>query len=490
MYSMKRKIALSEIVQGSRRVAYQRVRNGCTTTTTTINLGMISLPVLGDLTMEPEIEPQRERAKRPDRWTREEVSKMLEIVGNLKSDQADSKTGKLPGDLWFKVSDEMKSQGFNRQPSAVVSKLHRDKAKWKPESRGKSSSSSHMSGIDSFKKEDEEKMMLSYHGKKETFGQKKRMPLHWSASRASEIERENSSSNRPQLLEFGAWFQTVFVPVDSTGNYTNVCRYWMTKGRKKHNFDARTPTSIERASREMIQAPKTQLKQTPSKLATSTDGPPSSVPRSSTEKSLQSRSGIDNRELSTRNHQKYRGGKSLPPLFLTIRSFGGVGLKRGASNSSVQSEIEEKPAKKVRYVMGPRDVMGVNGTSIDMIAQDEASASNYRSPKSFSKSPTQRDTPNKPPQLAIILAEEREAVQQKILAADEARKRLKLAIDAYKETAAEEYRQKQLAISTHDQRAEAALEAAKEREKELAGQEETHKKARERLEKIQSLLDD
>lgn len=106
------------------------------------------------------------------------------------------------------------------------------------------------------------------------------------------------------------------------------------------------------------------------------------------------------------------------------------------------------------------------------------------------KSPTQRDTPNKPPQLAIILAEEREAVQQKILAADEARKRLKLAIDACKETAAKEYRQKQLAITTHDQRAEAALEAAKEREKELAGQEETHKKARERLEKIQSLLDD
>lgn len=256
--------------------------------------------------MEPEIEPQRERAKRPDRWTREEVSKMLEIVGNLKSDQADSKTGKLPGDLWFKVSDEMKSQGFNRQPSAVVSKLHRDKAKWKPESRGKSSSSSHMSGIDSFKKEDEES---DYNGDKsvgrEIFPDDRQeddafIPWKegniWSEEEdAIAFECIKSQRHRERELKLepitaSRIWRLVSDRLRSRGfhrKYTNVCRYWMTKGRKKHNFDARTPTSIERASREMIQAPKTQLKQTPSKLATSTDGPPSSVPRSSTEKSLQ-----------------------------------------------------------------------------------------------------------------------------------------------------------------------------------------------------------
>ncbi|KAB8303455.1 hypothetical protein EYC80_004877 [Monilinia laxa] len=517
------------------------------------------------LGMKPEIEPEGEGTKSIRRWTPKEFSKLLEIVGNLRSDQVDSKIGNIRGEFWCRVSDKMKLHGFDRQPAAVATKFSRYKGKLKLKCSEKTSSIWDVNDSDSSEEDDEEE---EYNGEKAVGSENWPDNRHkdcafipWTAGNTWSEEEDTiafecikSQRDRERELKLepitaDQLWHMVSDRLLSRGfyrKYTNVCRYWTTKGREKHNLDARTPSAIEKASRETMQAPKIQLKQTPSKSTTSTNDPPSSILKSSAEKSLQPVSAnseptlgneqplmvspqqytILKTQYSKFNHfdnlmmaelvketglnreqikiwyrqQRAIDAKELEmqakkepsnPLFDKLQ-LGDVGLKRSASNICVQNKVEEKPAKKFRYSMGSGDLMGNKGASVDMRAQDEAS--DHRPTESGTTLTSQSGPPASTIQAQLQHPSPNSATQR-----DATDKQSELAILLAKEHESiqqkilandEERKRLKLAIATHKERAEAELEAARAKEKELEVQEEIYMNAIKRITKVQNLLDD
>lgn len=90
----------------------------------------------------------------------------------------------------------------------------------------------------------------------------------------------------------------------------------------------------------------------------------------------------------------------------------------------------------------------------------------------------------------MTLIVERENVRQKILLSEKQHGQLKLVIAAYKEKAAEDQDQLELLIAAHKEKAAASLKSLEAKEQELTIQDESQRKLRRRIEKIDSILSD
>ncbi|KAJ8070759.1 hypothetical protein OCU04_001125 [Sclerotinia nivalis] len=254
------------------------------------------------------MDSERKPARLP-RWRSKEVAKLKEIIHRLEK----GKMGGPRSAFWQEAANEMNACGYDRQAGAVYVKWHRviRNTPSKPTKRTSSTiwDVSDSDGIENEEEEDDEEV-------DEDGAKSDGLPLkelkdddftpwtsgnNWSEEEdaiafeciKSQREREKVLMLEPITAE-EIW-RMVSKSLASQGFYRkapNVCRYWNTKGKEKHNFDARTPTVIEKASGETVWISEEQPKQKAWKpygirMASRQDNPPSSILENSTENSSQ-----------------------------------------------------------------------------------------------------------------------------------------------------------------------------------------------------------
>ncbi|TGO58200.1 hypothetical protein BOTNAR_0185g00060 [Botryotinia narcissicola] len=319
---------------------------------------------------------------------------------------------------------------------------------------------------------------------------------------------------------------------------TNICYYWKNKGREKYNFDERTPDTIEKSSRGTVRVRGGKSAQnSPGHAARQTD-PRHTISQSSTEEYFQNNSraetamgdtqiqvsswqhdllmiqyrkynGLDNpvmnkleedtglsreqiklwyrnqraidaKEADVQREVKLQTEKELPTPILDGSEFQSMELKRyRVSDIGYHLQEEETPAKRVRHSLGPEilDKPETFGRRSIIPEPNEPSAndvtiSTIEVQQPFLKPITQRNIPESTSDVATVMKANRELEQQKVNAAEE------------------EYKQLELAIVAHKERADLELKAANAKERELKVQREIREKATKRIAMIESFLDD
>ncbi|KAI9645386.1 hypothetical protein NHQ30_006124 [Ciborinia camelliae] len=494
-------------------------------------------------TEDPTMEPERKQGRSP-RWQSKELVKLKEIVRNF---GIDKKGGPLSA-FWQNVSTEMKVYGYDRQASALYHRWNRLNRKLPSTYLDRTSTMWDISDSDGA--EDEEDIK-DEEGDESDIGPEN-VPKddvvkpwatgnNWSeeedavAFKCIKGQRDREAELKVEPISADQLWHMVSESLASHGFYRktpNIYRYWTTKGREKHNLDAKAPSAIERAPDEALRISGKQPKQIPSKPAARRGNPSNSVPVGSTEESFQVNSAEATPEdaqplkLSSQQHNILRTQYSKynhldNPVVIQLEKetglnreqikrsmdtkeaeaqtvkelssplLGDIGSKRHrVSDIGFQSQVEEKPVKKSRHSLGSESLVeNYKRDSVDFKAQNEAF--DYHPPvaglsvpadndpavstievQHTSQLATQRETSDHASQMTAILTAEREMSQQKMLAAEE------------------EYRQLKLAIVAHKEKAAAELEVANTKEQELAVQEEIQKKIKNRIAHIDIILND
>ncbi|KAF7956524.1 hypothetical protein EAE96_003860 [Botrytis aclada] len=331
----------------------------------------------------------------------------------------------------------------------------------------------------------------------------------------------------------------------------NIYIYWKNKGREKYNFDERTPDVIKNSSRGITRVRGGKSAQNSPGLAAGQIGPGHSISESSTEKYFQNNSkaetamgdgqiqvlpwqhdllmiqysiynrldnpvvnqleedtglsreqiklwyknqrAIDAKEAELQKEVKPRTEKEPSAPMLDEPEFQSMGLKRYRVSDIGYHRQEEEPAKRVRRSLGPEILMkNHGGVLVDSKSQDKPQSFGRRSfipepngPSAndvaistievqppFLKSTTQRNIPESTSDVATVMKANRELELQKLHAAEEA------------------YKQLELAVINHKERADLELKAANAKERELTVQREIREKATKRIAMIESFLDD
>ncbi|KAF7944875.1 uncharacterized protein EAE97_005508 [Botrytis byssoidea] len=332
----------------------------------------------------------------------------------------------------------------------------------------------------------------------------------------------------------------------------NIYHYWKNKGREKYNFDERTPDMIEKSSRGTVRVRGGKSAQnSPGHAARQTE-PRHTIPQSSTEEYFQNNTraetamgdaqiqvsswqhdllmiqfrkynGLDNpvmnkleedtglsreqiklwyrnqraidaKEADVQREVKLQTEKELPTPILDGPEFQSMELKRyRVSDIGYHLQEEETPAKRVRHSLGPEILVNNHGgILVDSRSQDKPESFGRRSiipepnepsandvtistievQQPFLKPITQRNIPESTSDVTTVMKANRELEQQKVHAAEE------------------EYKQLELAIVAHKERAGLELKAADVKERELTVQREIREKAKKRIALIESFLDD
>ncbi|TGO58951.1 hypothetical protein BCON_0049g00040 [Botryotinia convoluta] len=212
---------------------------------------------------------------------------------------------------------------------------------------------------------------------------------------------------------------------------------------------------------------------------------------------------IDAKEADLQKEVKLQTEKELPTPILDEPAFQSMGLKRyRVSDIGYHRQEEENPAKSVRHSLGPEILMkNHEGILVDSKSQassdfcsildkpetfgrrsiipepNESSAndvamSTIEVQQPFLKPATQRNIPESTSDVTTVMKANRELEQQKVHAAEE------------------EYKQLELAIIAHKERADLELKAANAKERELTVQREIREKATKRIAMIESFLGD
>ncbi|KAF7918389.1 hypothetical protein EAE99_008985 [Botrytis elliptica] len=332
----------------------------------------------------------------------------------------------------------------------------------------------------------------------------------------------------------------------------NIYIYWKNKGREKYNFDERTPDTIEKSSRGIVRVRGGKSAQNSPGHAAHKIDPCNSIPQSSTEEYFQNNSraetamgdvqvqvtsqqhdllmieytkynhldnpvvnkleedtglsreqiklwyrnqrAIDAKETDIQKEVKLQTEKDLSIPILDETRVQSMGLKRyRVSDIGYHLQEEENPAKRARHSLGPEILMkNHGGILVDSKSQDKPETFGRRSiipePNEPSandvaistievqqpslKSAPQRNIPDSTSDVTTVMKANREMEQQKVHAAEE------------------EYKQLELAIAAHKERADLELKAAHAKERELTVQREIREKATKRIAMIESFLDD
>ncbi|CAD6447076.1 039eb817-8121-40f7-8010-a6fc7924830d [Sclerotinia trifoliorum] len=243
------------------------------------------------------------------RWNSTEIAKLKDIILRLEN-------GKMKGprnEFWQEVADEMKACGYDRQAGAVYVKWHRI-VKNAPSKQSKRTPRTmwDVSDSDDLENENEGDDEEDDEGGARGDG----LPLkdskdddstpwtegnNWSeeedaiAFECIKGQRERETKLKLEPITADEMWRMVSKCLASRGFYRkcpNVCRYWNTKGKEKHNLDARTPSAIEKAQGETVWVSEEQAKQKAwkpygVKSTSRQDKPSSSILESSTENSSQ-----------------------------------------------------------------------------------------------------------------------------------------------------------------------------------------------------------
>lgn len=203
------------------------------------------------------------------RWGSRELAKLKEIFHRLEN-------GKMKGahhGFWQEVADELNACGYDRQAGAIYAKWNRIN-KSAPSKQAKKTPHTiwDISDSDGLQKEDEE----DDEDVEEDVAEGDGLPLedlkdddsipwmegnNWSeeedaiAFECIKGQREREKALKLEAITADEMWRMVSKRLADLGFYRkcpNVCRYWNTKGKEKHNFDARTPSAIEKAQGEAI----------------------------------------------------------------------------------------------------------------------------------------------------------------------------------------------------------------------------------------------
>ncbi|TGO38995.1 hypothetical protein BHYA_0063g00440 [Botrytis hyacinthi] len=207
---------------------------------------------------------------------------------------------------------------------------------------------------------------------------------------------------------------------------------------------------------------------------------------------------IDAKEADIQREVKLQTEKELSTPILDEPESQSMGLKRyRVSDIGYHHQEEETPAKRVRHSLGP-EILERNhgGILVDLKSQDKPETFGRRSiipepnepsandaamstievqqpvQQPFLKPVTQRNIPESTSDVATVMKANRELERQKVHAAEE------------------EYKQLELAIVAHKERADLELKAANTKEQELKIQRGICEKATKRIAMIESFLDD
>ncbi|ESZ98683.1 hypothetical protein SBOR_0921 [Sclerotinia borealis F-4128] len=506
------------------------------------------------------MEPKLKRVGGPV-WKSGELAKMKEIIRGL-----EGKTDRYRGNFWQKVSSEMKVHGFDRQPAAICAKWRRATNNFQSKSpTGNASSIWDVSDSDGAEDEEDEEYFKSnfVHGRE----LKDEALKPWTAGNnwleeedtiafdciKSQRDRERELKVEPVSAE-QIWHM-VSDSLASHGFYRkapNVYRYWNTKGREKHNFDARSPSAIEKAMVDATRVPGIQPKQAPSKPATLQDRPSRSISKVSTKNPSQldnpnAEITLGNAQLSDISPQQHailkvqyakynqldnpvvnelaletglnreqikiwyrtqrsidlklelqkeaevQTGKEPSRLFLDKSELESIGSRRHrVSDIGFQSQVDENPAKRLCHSLGSEGVMdNRKKASVDMNAQNEAF--DYQSTISgLMGAPSNNGRAAST--IEVQQPSFKPATQSDI---PDPASQMNVVLTAERQrvrqkmlAAEAEHRKLKLAIVAHKERAEAELEAARAKVQELTVQEEILEKASERIVHIEVLIDD
>ncbi|KAK6609834.1 hypothetical protein H4I95_02893 [Botrytis cinerea] len=332
----------------------------------------------------------------------------------------------------------------------------------------------------------------------------------------------------------------------------NIYTYWKNKGREKYNFDERTADAIEKSSRGIPRVRGGKAAQNSPGHAASKVYTWLSMPESSTEDHLQQNNSkaemamedlqvlispwqhdllmvqykiynrIDNPVVNQLTEDtglsreqiklwyKYQRAmdakeaklqkevelqtEELSTPILDEPELQSTGLKRyRVSDIGYYHQAEEEPAKRVRHSLGPEILMkNHGGILVDSKSQDkpeifgrhsivpeqnelstnDVAISTIEVQQPSLESATQRNIPDSTSNVTSVMRENRELEQQKVHAAEE------------------KYRELELAIIAHKNRADLELKAAIAKEQELTVQQEIREKATKRIAMIESFIDD
>ncbi|KAF7868546.1 hypothetical protein EAF04_005077 [Stromatinia cepivora] len=496
------------------------------------------------------------------RWGSKEIAKLKEVIHRLDN----GKMGGPRNAFWQEAADEMKACGYDRQAGAVYVKWHRviKNGPSKPSKRTSLTiwDVSDSDGIESEEEENDEE-------DDEDGTKSDGLPLkelkeddftpwtsgnNWSEEEdAIAFECIKSQRERERILKLepitaDEIWRMVSKSLASQGFYRkspNVCRYWNTKGKEKHNFDARTPVVIEKASGEAVWVSEEQPKQKAwkpysIKPATRQDNPSRSILENSTENSSQqtnpsAETALKGPQPSNLSPQQYDILKIQYSIYnhldnpVVNKLENETGLSReqirmwyrnqralDAKEAELHKQVELPVAKEISKPLLDKPELGAAGSKRHRTSDigfqrqvEEEPAKRFRHSLGSERlieshkvvpidlkaqeeildhhpavSTIEVQQPSLKPETQQIDTQDHASQVATVLTADRQMQQQKML------AAEEHHNQLVLAIIAHKERANAELEAVKAKEMELLEQKEILKKAEMRISHINLLLDD